>query len=339
MKRTKRKPGYLGPAFYEWLTFLEIAESAVYGSKLKLTKKPLAIGINEEAFGITDSDAAEVEMIMVSAGLARSVRSSVKYRMSIQTIKQIHEEFPDEIEYIKNTRPLRLPHEACTIVFDAPDLAGDSYVVCVQEEYPRDDYPELECAHDEPFICANIVGYRPSGLAAIGPHSPHVQGSLRLSHFPVEIHMQNGVLVKDNRTLWAAADGVATDHPIAEYNLKIIYGMIMTWWTSLQLASVLRSKTAGVPPSPADFVPRKNRKKRQFPRFEHFVVELPVDEFPADAQGRTCIQPKKRLHQVRGFWRHYKSGKTVWVKPHWRGDEKLGVVKNDYELTLNRNSS
>ena len=76
------------------------------------------------------------------------------------------------------------------------------------------------------------------------------------------------------------------------------------------------------------------RKKRDHPHFEHFIVEMEVDEPDPQQEGRSVFQPRKRLHQVRGFFRHYKSGKVSWVRPHWRGDENLGVVKKDYELTL-----
>jgi hypothetical protein len=61
---------------------------------------------------------------------------------------------------------------------------------------------------------------------------------------------------------------------------------------------------------------------------------MEVDEPDPMQDGVSMYQPRKRLHQVRGFFRHYQSGKVSWVKAHWRGDENLGVVKKDYELTL-----
>ena len=41
----------------------------------------------------------------------------------------------------------------------------------------------------------------------------------------------------------------------------------------------------------------------------------------------------RRQHSVRGHFRRYKSGRSVWVKPHVRGDAKLGIITKDYRLT------
>lgn len=41
---------------------------------------------------------------------------------------------------------------------------------------------------------------------------------------------------------------------------------------------------------------------------------------------------KNRLHQVRGHMRHYQSGKKTWIKPHERGDEKMGIIIKDYNF-------
>lgn len=39
---------------------------------------------------------------------------------------------------------------------------------------------------------------------------------------------------------------------------------------------------------------------------------------------------KKRYHFVRGHTRTYQNGHIVWIKPHWRGDDELGVIMKDY---------
>ena len=39
---------------------------------------------------------------------------------------------------------------------------------------------------------------------------------------------------------------------------------------------------------------------------------------------------KNRFHDVRGFYRHYKSGKKVWIKNHTRGTKELGVIEKDF---------
>jgi hypothetical protein len=51
------------------------------------------------------------------------------------------------------------------------------------------------------------------------------------------------------------------------------------------------------------------------------------------------FQPRKRLHQVRSFWRHYKSGKVKLIESHWRGDPALGVVVKDYDMHLHEETT
>jgi len=329
MKRTKHKPGSLGPAFYLWLEYLEAVENLLVKHKRPHTK--LTLGINKSFFDFgANQDHVIREMAKVDATLASAVRSSVKYRLSYEVLAQVWERYEKELDYIMDTRPLRLPYERCTLVLGGDTADDDTHVICLQEEYPSSGkYPELGIGNEK-FICANIVGYRPTGLWMEGPGP--VQ---RLSHFPVEIHMTSGqLLMEGTKMLYALPEGVTVHYEAAERTMNLIHDAIVLWMCMFHLSAVLKSKAIGVPPTPVGLLPKKPRKAKQYPSFEHYVVELPVDAFQDDPKGRTCNQPHKRLHQVRGFWRHYQSGKVVWVRSHWRGDEKLGVVRKDYEMTL-----
>lgn len=43
----------------------------------------------------------------------------------------------------------------------------------------------------------------------------------------------------------------------------------------------------------------------------------------------------KRLHDVRGHFRHYSNGKISWITPHKRGNAELGIIKADgYKLNF-----
>ena len=69
----------------------------------------------------------------------------------------------------------------------------------------------------------------------------------------------------------------------------------------------------------------------------HKVITLNV---PQDKAIRLFNKTKARTrkfgtaqHTVRGHWRTYKkSGETVWVGEHYRGDAKYGIVHKDYEV-------
>jgi|DEB0MinimDraft_10_1074344.scaffolds.fasta_scaffold09649_3 hypothetical protein len=40
------------------------------------------------------------------------------------------------------------------------------------------------------------------------------------------------------------------------------------------------------------------------------------------------------LHDVRGHYRHYKNGKSIFIKSHKRGDVKYGEISKDYKIAL-----
>ena len=45
----------------------------------------------------------------------------------------------------------------------------------------------------------------------------------------------------------------------------------------------------------------------------------------------------KRLHDVRGHFRHYSNGRISWITPHKRGNAELGVIKADgYNLDFKK---
>jgi len=334
------KQGYLGPAFHEWLEYLEYVECVMTTKKHPTVEKWMALNDSlfrcdtDESFRKMMDDAAPVD-----AWLARCVRSSVKYKVTAETLGLMTHQYESELKYIGNTRPIHLPHEWCTVIVEWGD---DTYMICLQETTTRNGKPYDElgaCAH-ETWICANICFWRSSGVDVIhndaftfaGERVSSIRPEQRLSYCPVEIHMTNGKLSRDTTVINAITGGVEITEK-GEQAIMMCKGLISAWLRSFDLSAVLRNKTAGVKPMPHSFVPRKPRKRRKFPRFEHTVIQLEVDAPDPSQTGRSVFQPRKRLHQVRGFWRHYKkSGKQVWVKPHWRGDEHLGVVKRDIEL-------
>lgn len=77
---------------------------------------------------------------------------------------------------------------------------------------------------------------------------------------------------------------------------------------------------------------RAREKAGKKPIFDHHVVKL------ANRQRLTQAEPdpdreivRKRMHFVRGHWRHYQNSKT-WIKWHLRGDPELGFIDKEYRL-------
>lgn len=335
MKRGHHKPGSLGPAFHEYLEYLETVESQVLGDKKKFPKRNRHVSFNTRLWNMPKEDEVQFlklsrEIFTVDAVLARIVRSSVKYKMNVQTYLDLINRYGDEIGSLSHTVPMRLPHEWCTLIVE--DYGQDDMIIVAQEQTAENHktYPDLDIGPDEKFICLNIAGYRRRGVDLENgvANSPHQ----RLSHFPVEIHVQRDKVEADAKVLYAGAEG-AYPTEAGRKTLDMMYRSFMIWHHQFHLQSLLRHKqVAGVTPH-SSYRPKRLRKKADHPQFEHTIIQLEIDAPDPSQTGRSIFQPRKRLHQVRGFWRHYrKSGKRVWVKPHWRGDEHLGVIKRDIEL-------
>lgn len=80
---------------------------------------------------------------------------------------------------------------------------------------------------------------------------------------------------------------------------------------------------------------RKRERAGKLPIFDHHVVSLanrkryaPRALEPGDIEEE---KHHRRLHFVRGHWRHYTNSKT-WIKWHLRGDPDLGFVDKEYRL-------
>lgn len=331
MKR-QHKPGYLGPAFHTYLEYLETLEHWFITRKMK-GGAAKSLTINNRLWE-TPTDEAQfqklaADMMLVDAALAPIVRSAVKYKITVDTLVEIGDKYTEELVWISNNVPMRLPHEHVAIVVEG--FGADDIIVVAQEEVAENHktYPELELEPDEKFICLNLGAYRQRGVEL---EDGTVSASNKLSHFPVEVHAQHAKIERDTKVIYAGAGDV---EPTKEgfRVLDLVWRSFMIWHHQFHLQSILRHKQVGAGRVPLSFRPKRLRKKHEHPAFEHTIIQLEVDAPDPSQTGRSIFQPRKRLHQVRGFWRHYrKSGKRVWVKPHWRGDEHLGVVRRDVEL-------
>jgi hypothetical protein len=330
-RRQQQKQGYLGPAFHEWLEWLEYCECLVTTEK-RPPGKPKYVSMNDTLFHCeSDHDMTRMmnDALPVDAWLARCVRSSVKYKVDAETFAGLIHHHEDELRYIRNTTPLHLPHEWCSLVVE---WGEDTYLMSAQETTTTNGkrYEELDVEPDEPWICVNMCLHRKSGVELMTDGKKHKEQ--RLSYVPVELHFQKGKVWEDTKFVTATTPGVEQTEK-GENAINIFRAFFLIWMEQFQLQSVLRNKQVSGGRPPLSFKPKRMRKRHQFPQFEHTVIQLEMDAPEPSQTGRSIFQPHKRLHQVRGFWRQYrKTGKKVWVRPHWRGDESLGVVRRDVEL-------
>jgi len=72
------------------------------------------------------------------------------------------------------------------------------------------------------------------------------------------------------------------------------------------------------------------------PLWEHKVITIKPN-FLRDMGYDKNNKNGKRLHDVRGHFRHYCNGKISWISPYKRGNAELGVIKVDgYNLDFKR---
>lgn len=77
---------------------------------------------------------------------------------------------------------------------------------------------------------------------------------------------------------------------------------------------------------------RKREKAGKIAIYDHHVVSLASrKKYPVLVETAEDEHAKKRLHFVRGHWRHLPAHK-VWIKWHLRGNPDLGFIEKEYRL-------
>jgi hypothetical protein len=369
-KRNRAKPGYLGPAFYEWLKHLEAVEYVAKADPSQKDFRYRAIAA-QKGYAFNDALFPEIkpgasadtvrEMLPVDAWLAQRVRASTKYTVDLQTLTEARKRYSAEFDHILETMIVEAPFENVTVCFT--NFGPDDIVVNVTKLDMHDthdqadpsayNYESLGLTKQDPlFYSASMVFHRTRGplfnrdsYLDMG-RNPDNLSPTKLSHCPVEIHFNAGRNVADTIFLNAIAAGVAPTQRGKDL-VETVRVLLMNFFASFWLSSALRKRQVGRTPVVAAKMPR-HAKKYDKPRFEHWVVQFELDKPDPEQSGVEREQPKKRRHQVRGFPRTYpepiksgpNKGKTVvWVTGHWRGDANLGIVRKDHEITLHKPSN
>ena len=94
----------------------------------------------------------------------------------------------------------------------------------------------------------------------------------------------------------------------------------------------LEGSSVGYKGTPQNTFINKKRQAKGKPAltFDWHTVKIEPQRPKTEPMGGTHASPRK--HQVRGYWRTYKSGKRGWVKDCSRGDASKGVVFKDYQI-------
>ena len=113
------------------------------------------------------------------------------------------------------------------------------------------------------------------------------------------------------------------DRPIDPQDQAMMCAIVAMFYASLDM-----KVQAYVPTAKDTFTNRRKIKEGKLPTYDWHTVEIEPPKAKNEYQGGTHATPRR--HQVRGYWRTYKSGKRGWVKECWKGDATKGTVFKDY---------
>lgn len=123
--------------------------------------------------------------------------------------------------------------------------------------------------------------------------------------------------------IWFAIGSIGMDHPFIE----LVRDQIRAVCVSLD-ADVATSEIVRAPHK----LNEKRARKGELPLSDYHVVDLAKRHRIANpSAGVSEPAHHKRLHFVRGHWRHYETSKT-WIKWHLRGNPDLGFIQKHYQL-------
>lgn len=113
------------------------------------------------------------------------------------------------------------------------------------------------------------------------------------------------------------------DKPIDPKDQRMMIAIVSAFYKSLDT-----KVQAYVPTAKDTFTNRRKIKEGKLPTYDWHTIEIEPPKQKNEYQGGTHATPRR--HQVRGYWRTYKSGKRGWVKECWKGDATKGTVFKDY---------
>lgn len=345
MKIKKAKTSSMGPAFVQLTRILDYCELQLntLTREIKATGTHTPIPVVASRLGSAVNWCAQhynprsedmldmTERLVKGWGVDASfVRQSFKFKSDEGELIHLAHTNPnkDEIDF-------RLPFPHCTLVVDKPRASASVHdpdtngtqqvqinqlviyaedrILDEQKEGGKDWYSKQGLKLGDRFICVTL------GLM--------IDGLKELFLVPAEFHFTSEVPFREV----AFTSGIPRGVPPAITNemegyCKIAYMAMVIWLMALNSPQVKHDVRTGLKPG---VIHTPRRKERVF--YEHTLLTIDPSKV-VEQTDPLGSHSKHRLHAVRGFWRHYKSGKRAWVKPHWRGDKELGVVTHDYEI-------
>ena len=347
----------LGRTFHSYLRCLEVCEHNLsHPDRTKQMDLRTISTIAQQVMGdpLYDGD-EKAQGNFLSALLwrwandAMILRESFKFRSEWNPIRSLAGSL-GEAQAEFETRP---PFKTCAFVIDhmllRGDKSGDKYTVnqCVLLVDTRTIGREEESFLKGDWYAENGLVDSGDEFLSISLYFEGIDKDLEDTGVggglvPLEIHMlPDSNCVKPNYTWATPANTPAGQHEFIEALGQLMEEMYVCFICALAARYAERRTVPGIKPM-TETAARPKRESKQRPFYEHTLVRIdPTMEPELLAAAGSRGGGRKRLHPVRGFYRHFKQpikhgpnqGKTrIWLEESWRGDKNLGVVTHDYEV-------
>lgn len=234
--------------------------------------------------------------------------------------------------------PVRLPFPMVVLEFPTYEYPLRPLLLSLPEEN-RGDSVEDDKGRDRMIVIATQKEDEPITLALI--HREIGTDNWLWAPFTVAIASKREI-TEDNPTgLWMAVNKRypnGTEKPLSDGWMAQVAGRVMkaALYAVYDLVHALNTRRVDV----ADTEPRKLNKaaKRRgalpFDSYKVLSIRLPNEEEnkPTLPLGDAADRRLSREHERRGHWRHYKSGKRVWIDQLTVNKGQGGKIIKDYQL-------
>lgn len=326
----------LGYGFNQFLGIAEFCERVVKDERERVDINAKNMGdAMEQCFAqVYDSDPKAAldfatDLVNCWGNMANEIRKSFKFRTT------------DDVLVGNWGIPMeglfRMPFEFTTLVVHLKDVDIVIFIEeRIQPEHNEKVLKDNDGGFEDPDVAMNDaysrLGMGPGSLfysITIGQFSKDPANRTGTGIFPIEVHVpMDAPMGTEIPCMYAYPVPKSIDPQSLDKYANVALVMAERFLCVLNHRAVKQATEKGLRPGVAH---APKTRKHKYRHFEHTTVVIDPNYLPAEGDSQPSGR-HHRLHPVRGFWRHYKDGKTVWVKAHWRGDKDLGVIHHDYEV-------
>ena len=242
----------------------------------------------------------------------RAISSAVHFEVTFDAIKpDINVPIPSVIHLPYKNITIHVGNDNCLIVASDYDIAA----------YWDNGKEYVDDAYSDGFVCVRAV-WLEKGNAFLTPYMAITPRDLQ-----IEINKKNGHRI----VYWKFEKLVG--HALPK-DVEKPFEQFVSEAAAMLVAFLSKLATTHTEEVIQQASPKNNRRildgKLPIWEVKTLVLKTPVTRTVSEYQGGTHASP--RQHIRRGHYRHYKSGKTAWVRDCIVGSLEKGFVHKDYRV-------